>query len=559
MLQRKHKKRNANNTTTTKMTAKHDSPRNDRESVSTLSAQASLDDDEEEEEDPIDDEDGRLIKNSSKRVTKKGSSLLRRWLSNDGQPPRRQSVRILLALGTLLMGAWMVYYASTTLRQQPLALRVFQVITLGIPVGICLWLGLGGTLFSKADDTAHRRLLPLTLIVTIIAGQLPTFVGAALAVSAIVLFSLVTLPASIFDKQSTNKSSTSTPLRPQSTMSPTTILLAVIMLVAVLLTENFMVWVVSATFTPGQLSTTAPPPLQDNGQVLLLKLMTRYNLSRNQVVTGLRRLWNVQWSLVSCLGASFVVVEVWEHPRRQLYRLAARAVCTLTLARLIRTISFVLTVLPSQVSNCYLQRFPYPPPDNWYDWILVGLRPASHGGCNDLIISGHATVTATLACVATSVSGNAYFAAVLWFLLSLDYAIEIYEGFHYSVDMWLGMILVSLLWRVLDFIEDDKYRREATNNKSLSNGSASNQKRLRDIQFGDWILYSIPAVIAYLQATILPKVLANGVIVLYVLATIVLYVGFSLRQTNVAKQQAYQHCAQHVLYCLLFLALAIYL
>ena len=210
-----------------------------------------------------------------------------------------------------------------------------------------------------------------------------------------------------------------------------------------------MIWVVSATFTDGQLVSTAPKKLQDNGQLLLQRLLQ--NLTKRQVV-GLRRLWNVQWSLVSCLGASLVVVDVFE-PHRQLYSLGVRAVLTLAAARFIRTISFVLTVLPSQVRNCYQQHYPYPPPVDWVEWIWVGLLPASHGGCNDLIISGHATVTSTLASVVASVGDNMWFSTALWTLVALDYAVEIYEGFHYSVDMWLGMVSVCEL-NVLELLCD---------------------------------------------------------------------------------------------------------
>jgi hypothetical protein len=156
--------------------------------------------------------------------------------------------------------------------------------------------------------------------------------------------------------------------------------LAVLTMIAVLLTENFLIWVVSATFPDGQSIRTAPPPLQDNGQRVLRHVVA--DLDRRQVV-GLRRVWNTQWALVACLGASFVVVELF-HPSRTLYSLGTHAVLTVAAARSIRTISFLMTVLPSQVQNCYAQRFPYPPPDDIWEWIWVGMLPRAHGGCNDL-------------------------------------------------------------------------------------------------------------------------------------------------------------------------------
>jgi hypothetical protein len=62
------------------------------------------------------------------------------------------------------------------------------------------------------------------------------------------------------------------------------------------------------------------------------------------------------------------------------------------------TVGFLLTVLPSQNKACYQQHFLST--TWWYDWLAVGgfRTGESTARCNDLIISGHATVTATMAC-----------------------------------------------------------------------------------------------------------------------------------------------------------------
>jgi hypothetical protein len=63
---------------------------------------------------------------------------------------------------------------------------------------------------------------------------------------------------------------------------------------------------------------------------------------------------------------------------------------TITISRIIRTISFLSTVLPSPRPGCYASRFPLPPPEGWFDWIMVGYSSVRGvGGCNDLIFSGH--------------------------------------------------------------------------------------------------------------------------------------------------------------------------
>merc|ERR1711957_272909 len=85
---------------------------------------------------------------------------------------------------------------------------------------------------------------------------------------------------------------------------------------------------------------------------------------------------------------------------------------------------------------------------------MVGFLPSSRGGCNDLILSGHAIVTSTLGCAFTSTASNASFSIAAWTLIALDYSIEAYQGMHYSVDMWLGCIVTCLLWQLTKPLED---------------------------------------------------------------------------------------------------------
>jgi hypothetical protein len=231
--------------------------------------------------------------------------------------------------------------------------------------------------------TALRRrrqphsLLPAAVVLTVVSAQLPAALGAGMAAFAVLAFSLVTKDAS---SPTTG-----------SQRSVAVVIAAVAIMIGVLLVENFLIWVVSATFLPGQDIDTAPPPLQDNGQQIVQSIFV--SLTKAQVVQ-LRRLWNTQWALVAALGASFCLVELFD-PRRTLYGIATRALLTVASARAIRTVSFLLTVLPSQVRNCYAQRFPLPVPEDTWEWIWVGILPRTHGGCNDLIISGHATITST--------------------------------------------------------------------------------------------------------------------------------------------------------------------
>ena len=391
-----------------------------------------------------------------------------------------------------------------------LPLLTFLRIATLLPVAVSVYVAV------VRQTTLEGRLVPLALFATVVSAQVPGWMSSLVSVCAITAFSWVPSPLS------------------QSAMP---VLVAAVAVASVLLVENFMVWVVSATFLPGQSAQTAPPALQDNGRLVLQSS----GLSKADVVS-MRRLWNVQWSLVACLGAAFVRRHVY---RGTLFPLAARACWTLAVARFIRTVSFVLTVLPSQNPQCYRQHYP-PPPDDWWEWIAVGLLPASHGGCNDLIISGHATVTSTLACVATHVAEDPVFGVALWVYLVMDYCVEVYEGFHYSVDMWLGMVLVSLIWRVLEPLEQGTMAvKRAPGMISLDTRSA--------------IWFACPSLVTWLQLVVLPESTANATILLYLVGGAYLYLGVALRTQDATTKSWYQQIAQHLFFLLLYMALGIYL
>jgi hypothetical protein len=401
------------------------------------------------------------------------------------------------------------------------------------PAAFCFWM----VIEPNKERPLSQRILPLVLVTTTFSAHLPVFLGAAFAALGILAFGLSTIPA----MPSQPLTATEKPIAPESALPVVT---AALLLVGMLLADNFFVWVVAATFTPGQSIQSAPKPLQDNGQLVLRWVLS--DLTKRQVV-GLRRLWNVQWGLVACLGASLVSVDLFRTRGQTLYRVSRRAVLTLAVARFLRVVCFCLTVLPSQSKNCYVKRFPVPPPEEWLEWIMVGLRPYSHGGCNDLVISGHATVVSVLACVSASVGTEPLFQACLWSLVVLDFMVEIYEGFHYSVDMFLGAVLVCLLWRVL------------APTKNLGTVPPPRRQSLASLSTLTISLYAVPVLGSYLQLTILPPQTVIAVIVLYAAVAIGCLLS-SLRHQSVPYQQAvYQHRAQHVLLSLLFLALGFYM
>jgi PAP2 superfamily C-terminal len=361
--------------------------------------------------------------------------------------PRRRSILAALVLLQLLAVAFAVYKTKIESFSHGMAIMTSSAIA-SFPIILALACGLG--VDSSPPHQPHQIVIPLAVVATIVGNQLPAYFTSGFTVAAMILFGLISRPVvtTATTTTSTNTSTTKNETSNQRNASfrsrkhhpqagPLAAVAAATAMTTVLLVENFCVWIVSATYYPSQQLVTLPTPLQDNGKIVLRYLFDTI-LKLNNVVK-LRNVINVQWALVTGLGLSLGATVVnGVRMRRTLWGIAVRSLSTMAIARFIRTTSFLITVLPSQNQKCYFSHFPYPPPEDWMSWIMVGFTPQSHGGCNDLIISGHATVTATLACLTTSVVGKPLFTTALWMLVSMDYMVEVYEGFHYSVDMWLG-------------------------------------------------------------------------------------------------------------------------
>lgn len=454
----------------------------------------------------------------------------------------------------VFLGVIVAVFVSYRYLPKLLFLKIFTLL----PAAVCFWRAIE----PNKERPLSQRILPLALVTTTVSAQLPVFLGAAFASIGILAFGLVSRPPSSTaaaaaseesSSQSTSKPTSVTQHKPESAIP---VAMSVILMIAVLLVDNFFCWVVAANFKAGQSPKTSPDPLQDNGQLIMQWLVS--DLSKREVV-GLRRLWNVQWSLMACLFASLVCVEVFPRAiegqnRRTLFRISQRAVLTLALARAARVVSYALTVMPSQSKHCYIRRFPVPPPEDWIEWIMVGLRPMTHGGCNDLIVSGHATVISVLTCISASVGTDPLFQASIWSFVFLDFCVEIYEGFHYSVDMFLGTVLVCLVWRVMAPVEE--ISSHESSQAAIPPPSRQSIKELPRTTIG---LYCLPVIGAYAELTILPRWTVIPAIVLYAAVAVGCVVASLRCKAKPSLQAAYQHVAQHTLLCLLFFALGVYL
>ena len=326
-----------------------------------------------------------------------------------------------------------------------------------------------------------------------------------------------------------------------------------IAVVGSLLLENFLIWVVSATYEPG--ISGSPEPLQDNGRTLIEMLVSELFdgsqpwMAKRRLQT-LRDALNVQWAIVSGLGASFICLELQlgkHNSHRTLAGLALHALMTLASARLIRTVSFGLTVLPSQVPNCYARHFPLPP-DNWKDWLMVGFLPNSRGGCNDLILSGHATVTSSIGCAFTSVASDTSFSIAVWTLIALDYSIETYQGLHYSVDMWLGCIVTCLLWHLTKGLEVPGDAERIRSAKSRESDAIQIQHHDTPLDTGVLVRYALPPAIGFVILAAVPEAIRNYFLV-----------GYTAWAGVILLKSGFTNYVQHILLCLLYVTLGTYL
>jgi hypothetical protein len=415
-----------------------------------------------------------------------------------------------------------------------------------VPAVLILGLGLGAV-GSSHQDLPHQRYIPLAIAATIVGNQLPAFLGAGMAAAGICLFGLASRPVPVDGEYDSKKKDGGDMQTAAATdmSGPLRTVFASMLMVTVLLLDNFFVWVVAATYKPSHSAVVGdlPAPLQDNGQITMRYLFGDVLALTKREVVKVRGMINVEWLLVSGLGLALVAMEM-QGPAmgRNMWSVAMRGCLTLAGARSIRIVSYLITVLPSQNPRCYFGHFPYPPPTEWIPWIMVGAVPQVNGGCNDLIVSGHATVTATIACIVTSVVGKPLFTAALWMLVAMDYMVEVYEGFHYSVDMFLGAVLVNFVWTVLAPLEEptrDGHRL----------GPATRFYPLRETTRSDLLRYLLPALGAYVQVVgLVPHDAGMYSIVVYLLVV-----------AHMLYRFGFQQYTQHILFCLLYMALGVFL
>jgi hypothetical protein len=121
----------------------------------------------------------------------------------------------------------------------------------------------------------------------------------------------------------------------------------------------------------------------------------------------------------------------------------------------------------------------------------------------------------------------------VWTLVAVDFAIESYQGLHYSVDMWLGCIVTALLWQLTQGLEipGELEGRRGNTRAEMSHGE-------QDMSLDGQV-----------------------VILTFVSEAVVNYflVGYAVWAGVIMAKWGFTNFSQHILLCLLFVTLGSYL
>ncbi|CAN0921598.1 Protein PHLOEM UNLOADING MODULATOR [Linum grandiflorum] len=244
------------------------------------------------------------------------------------------------------------------------------------------------------------------------------------------------------------------------------------------------------------------PPLPDPGQWFLLWLNEKLPVPMVEILRA--RIVGLHHYLMLFIMLGFSVL--FSSVKAPGFGLGARYIFTMAIGRILRTITFVSTILPSARPWCAGGRFqvptyPHPwaqkyyipyasdsnairqilqsdwayaeteeyPSDYQPDWGVMSflvdfLRPIhgerstwynlltkAGGGCNDLIYSGHMFVAVLTAMAWTEAYGG-FTSAFIWLLVLHSAQREVRERHHYAVDCVVAIYVGILLWKTTGFM-----------------------------------------------------------------------------------------------------------
>lgn len=225
---------------------------------------------------------------------------------------------------------------------------------------------------------------------------------------------------------------------------------SVLVLLLVVIIENFCTWATSAS----DIYKYSYTPLQDNVEIATLWLFKKIPLIQS-IVMGWRV--DMHWLLYSFVSLCLSVI--WDQVPFSGFGMAARFMDAIAWTHALRTIAFMITVLPNPRPGCYIANFP-PVPSTVWEFIQIGFSAKRGSGCNDLVISGHGVVYAavplalqTFYSPAASSSGAGHKRSIGWLAAPIAWLAvtklclqEVVDKTHYSVDMLLAVACTALVW-----------------------------------------------------------------------------------------------------------------
>jgi membrane-associated phospholipid phosphatase len=118
----------------------------------------------------------------------------------------------------------------------------------------------------------------------------------------------------------------------------------------------------------------------------------------------------------------------------------------------------MVTVLPNPQQHCYVRNFP-PVPDSLSEYVAIGFGAKRGHGCNDLVISGHGVVYAVCALGIQTYCAKRWCGFLAWLgVLKLCFQ-EVVDKTHYSVDMFLAVVVTALVWEWRKTVYDETGRK----------------------------------------------------------------------------------------------------
>lgn len=161
--------------------------------------------------------------------------------------------------------------------------------------------------------------------------------------------------------------------------------------------------------------------------------------------------WRVDMHWLLYAFVTLCLSVMWDQMPFSGFGVGARFMDAIAWAHALRTIAFMVTILPNPRPGCYAANFP-PVPRTAFEFLRIGFSAKRGSGCNDLIISGHGVVYAAVPLAISTFYPVSWGwglgpSTVAWLAVLKLCLQEVVDKTHYSVDMLLAVTCTALVWK----------------------------------------------------------------------------------------------------------------